>query len=53
MADVFNTTAGAGTAQGKQGQTIGTFVASLGSSAAAFGIQVLVFYLLRNKFTRI
>jgi hypothetical protein len=48
-----NTSAGAGSAQDKQGQTIGTFIASLGGAAAAFGIQVLVFYFLKNKFTRI
>jgi hypothetical protein len=53
MTDIFNSSAGAGTAQNEQGQTIGTFVASLAGSAAAFGAQILVFYLLKNKFTRI
>ena len=53
MSDLFNTSAGAGTAQDKQGQTIGTFIASLAGASAAFGVQVLLFYLLKNKFTRI
>jgi hypothetical protein len=53
MADIFNSSSGAGTAQNKQGQTVGTFVASLAGAAAAFGVQVLVFYFLKNKFTRI
>jgi hypothetical protein len=53
MSGIFNASAGAGSAQNKQGQTVGTFVASLAGSAVAFGIQILVFYLLKNKFTRI
>lgn len=53
MSDLFNTSAGAGNAQNKQGQTVGTFIASLGGATAAFGVQVLVFYFLKNKFARI
>lgn len=53
MSGIFNSSAGAGTAQNKQGQTIGTFVASLAGGSSAFGVQVLLFYLLKNKFTRI
>ncbi|KIW06614.1 uncharacterized protein PV09_02328 [Verruconis gallopava] len=53
MSNLFNTSAGAGTAQDKQGQTVGTFLASLAGSAAAFAAQILVFYVLKNRFTRI
>ncbi|KAF2100567.1 DUF221-domain-containing protein, partial [Rhizodiscina lignyota] len=43
----------AGAAQEAAGQTISTFLGSLGSALAIFGAQIFLFYLLRNKFTRI
>lgn len=49
----LNLTAGAGSAQNREGQTINTFLSSLGSAAGMFALQFGVFYLLKNKFTRI
>jgi hypothetical protein len=43
----------AGSAATKEGQSFNTLLGSIGGSAALFGIQFLVFYLLKNKFTRI
>jgi hypothetical protein len=50
---VINTSANAGTAQSASGTSINTFLGSLGGAAAAFGAQILVFYLLRLKLSRI
>lgn len=49
----INDTGNAGTAQVAEGQTIDTFLGSVGAAAAVFGAQFLVFYLLRLKLTRI
>ena len=42
MSDFFNTSGSTANVDKTQGQTIGTFVASLGGAAAAFAVQVLV-----------
>lgn len=49
----INDSANAGTAQFAEGQTIDTFLGSVGAAAGVFGAQFLVFYLLRLKLTRI
>jgi len=49
----LNLTAGAGVAQDRSGQTVGTFLGSLGSGAGMFALQFGIFYLLKNKFVRI
>lgn len=45
--------AGAGKAQGNQGITLGTFVASLASALVIFGVEFGVFLFIKNKFSRI
>jgi hypothetical protein len=49
----FNSTGNSGTAQTASGQTINTFLGSVGAAAGVFAAQFLVFYLLRLKLTRI
>jgi hypothetical protein len=50
---VNTTDPNAGKGAEAEGQTIQTFLASLGSAFALFGLQFFVFYILKNKFTRI
>jgi hypothetical protein len=53
MSTYVNTSAGAGIAQARSGQTVNTLLGSLATSFTLFGVQFLAFYLLKNKFTRI
>jgi len=50
---LFNISAGAGTAQSEENRTVGTFLAALASGSAIFTVEFLLFYLLKDKFTRI
>ena len=50
---LFNISAGAGSAQQSENRNANQLFAAIGSGAALFGIQFLVFYLLRDKLTRI
>ncbi len=43
----------AGTAQENAGLSIGSFIASLGSGLAIFGVELALFLLLNGKFARI
>ena len=49
--NAFNGTAGA--AQKNAGLSIGSFVASLGSGLAVFGVELALFLLLNARFPRI
>lgn len=42
-----------GTAQRSQGMTINTFLASLATALIVFGVELLLFLLLKGKLTRI
>jgi len=48
-----NVSAGAGAAQGEANRTVDTFLAALGSGAVVFAVEFLLFYFLKDKFTRI
>ncbi|KAF2401113.1 DUF221-domain-containing protein [Trichodelitschia bisporula] len=50
---LLDQSAAAVAARTSSGQTIQTFLASLGGSFTLFAVQITVFYLLRDKFTRI
>jgi len=50
---LFNISAGAGSAQQSENRNANQLFAAIGSGAAFFGIQFMVFYLLRDKLTRI
>lgn len=45
--------AGAGKAQGNQGITLGTFIASLVGAIGVFALEFGVFLVIKNKFSRI
>lgn len=45
--------AGAGSAQGQQGISVSTFFTSLVAGLAAFGVQIVLFLLIKGYFTRI
>ncbi|KAE9971455.1 hypothetical protein EG328_005560 [Venturia inaequalis] len=49
----FNASQGAGSALTKSGQSAATFAASLGGGLAIFGVYLVGFWLLREKFSRI
>lgn len=50
---LFNISAGAGSAQQSENRNANSLFAAIGTSAAIFGVQFLLFYLLRDKLTRI
>jgi len=48
-----NSSAVVGSAQDEANRTVGTFLAALGSGGTVFAVEFLLFYLLKDKFTRI
>jgi hypothetical protein len=50
---LVNVSANSGTAQRESNRTVETFLAALGSGAVVFAVEFLLFYFLKDKFTRI
>jgi hypothetical protein len=49
----LNVSVGQGIAQRESNRTVDTFLAALGSGAVVFAVEFLLFYFLKDKFTRI